>query len=448
MKEIFNYKKLMLLSCCATVSFISVAHANMSSVENQDVSFTFQPDFLPVSCNAESSEYQFIVKNNKGPVKLGNFHIIINSDSGEEADSFPNDPDLVTVKAGNFNSDDCIPGEILDAGASCEVTVIVDPLTLDCPPDGDFENLVRGEVNRSLVIDLNSPQVCLVGDIEFDVDVLGAAELFSLLAPSVFNSHDDGPDSILQNEPGNITVYQNVANTDDEGFLTSQIQFLDEDGDAQAYGPHDYITRVANENLEAAFTSLYNLKYGTGITCNSDTDLGGGDTIAGSTVMCFSQNVRWPVVLDETLYLTGSAESLFVFVIDFPFRDSDPNPEDNLFIISEGAQVVLQGDVDANNVYWIIKDGSVEQMPESNLIGNVLIQNGTFETEPPEFCIPACPGPVGSIEGRILVLNDNADIQVDETHTDFNFDSGIWLFGTIINEPPEDDDDNVTGRLI
>lgn len=398
MLKAFNYKT-MGLGLCASMSLVGAANADCPTCTG-DIIFVDNPIIGDVACGG-AVRYETYTLFNTTPVDipLGDFDILINP-----PDDFPTNEDLVSIVAGNYQSNDCIPGIgwELPAGNSCEITIKIDPTTLNCP--------VEGVVDRSLEVHFDTRIGEACAPIHFEVTPEGAAGGFALLGPNVYN----GETSLLAQDPtvanGAANASQNIACTQPGCFLTQNIVLHQ---GAQRLAFNDPLTVAAVSDLEAAFNFYSNA------SCTPlDSTIVNGQTISSGTY-CFTGD--WPVTLPQngTVKFSGSGD--INLVIDF--TDADMPPPDDSFItlfVSEGTNFLLQNGANADNIRWIVH-GSVETQPNSRFAGAIMA-NGGFESED-------VAGSPAEVTGRILLLNDPV-YSASEPGA-----SNIELFGNTIVKP-------------
>lgn len=369
MLKMFN-PKFALLSLCATTCLVGFAQAAESTKSKPDFTI-IPPDIHKIACGSDGSEATYTVINNTGNpnITLLDIEIII-----DEHDTYP-DRDLVDIKGGT-----CVIGKY--TGNECTIILEINTQSIACPVQS------HTRIDRTLEIDVNTWTHDFYAPIDLDVTTLGILDEFLLLAPSIFNKTHHNP-------PHKAQVYDNAAYTDDNGFGTTLIDYIEPN--TGMHFPWEDITKAANEDLEAVFYSLLNMQY-DGKCTYIDPSLGDDGWITPGTY-CFSD--RYPATIKGTLNLSGGAP--YIFIVDFDNTDKD----DIVFNILEHAHVVLHNGAKANDIFWIVK-GSVE-MQGRQLIGNVF-STGAFEFEHHEE-----HGYYPSVIGRVMVLGNERYASTENT---------------------------------
>jgi hypothetical protein len=346
---------------------MGVAHA-----DNQDISFVKPlPEFTNIVCGGASSDYTFTLINNRNSGDPDDQITILSSKIYTESnDNFKHVSNFINITGGT-----CVPSRALYYNETCTINVEVNPSALESCPVGE---VITGNIDRQLVVNVNTSQSFVETPIDFEVTPLGPVDQFALFGPNIFNTG-----------MGPVSVSQDVAYTD--SFLTTNIYYQP---GATFFGPNNPITIDTAINLEFVFNGLFGLQY-SGCTNLGNTIAAGGVTqtiYPGAN--CFTGN--YPAVIDGPVYLNGDADDIFVLIVDY-------NITNNNIIglsISEGAYFTLAPNVNPNNVFILVAEdsGSIEMCPDSSITATVL-SYGTFEAEDAS----------SYVTGRILLLGDADD---------------------------------------
>ncbi len=391
--------KLALLSLSTSIFLVGVAHAE--SVHNEcneeaDVCI-FAPNVHKAACGAEAKPLTYRVVNNRDPgITLLDVEI-----SPNHLDSFP-DKDLVTYSKERST---CQIGKAI--GYECSIVLELNTTSIDCP--------VREwtQIDRTLEIDINTWARDFYSEIDLNITTLGAAEDFSVLAPSVFNTASQ-----------DATVAFNVGYTDEHGFGTQLIRYYDQH---RLYGPFEELTIAANEDTEATFYAMLNKQYDGGCHNNNtlSPSLGHKGLVpqVSAGVFCFRDPS--PVTINGDFILNGDGD--YVFIIDYGSADHLKQ----VFYIFENANILLRNGAQADRVYWIVR-GATEQSAGSFIAGNVL-STGAFEFEDGRA--------TAGLQGRILVLGRDEHTEQTNPRMDaFTVDceserAYVCLYGNTISNP-------------
>ncbi len=390
------------------LALLGFASSCLINVAQANIEFTRQPyEFRDLACGAEKRFSHYTIKNKgSNSVTITGAMLTQNGDDTFPDNQFLADPVLPSNDpyycgygvAGGFPF-------TLHKNQSCDFTIERNAEGMDCTPlEGDIPT---GTVDRTFTLFLSSDQAQISTTVDYDITYLGSTDSFALVGNEICSGEEGFCGRPIETSAldGVIQLYQDVAITEEDGFLTNNIEYYNGSRAFKVGYQGNDIAQAAGADLYAAYHNLFNLTADSFHGCDviiDNADLSGytfDNSISDNetTVFCFDSKVQPPIIIDATDPVTFSGYGRTIIVINYPHHMP-------AFIIKNGAdfEVDCGAPTSLDNVYWVV-NGETHMHHNTRAAGS-FVMNGLFQIIEPT-------GNQAQIVGRLLALNNDLDLQ-------------------------------------